>query len=118
MVFYFSRRIFSGSPIARMLLIIAVTYYLLMHLSFLIDQSSADRYLAPIYPLVLIAVFHLAERSTYLKHKLIKIIVVIWLLYPMSRLIKNTIFWQAKICQEDRASTSVHLMENSLVKQE
>ena len=86
----------SGDPALQILLVIGLSYYLLMHVSFLIYESSAERYLVPIYPLIAILSFKLLEEFTLRKRKWIVYLAVIWLLYPFSRTVKNSLFWREK----------------------
>ena len=111
-ILFLTRRNIKRSYIARTLLIVIASYYFMMHTSFLIDESSADRYLVPIYPLAIILIFHLLAQVSVQGHKLLKYLVVIWLLYPAGRTVKNTIFWKDKICNEAQNVTSVNIKDN------
>lgn len=101
----------SKPGVVKIFLIISLTYYILMHISFLIVESSADRYLMPIYPLVAITVFSIFE-SLSIKVKWPIIIVLVWLIYPVSRTIKNSLFWKEKICADNKDAISEILMDN------
>jgi hypothetical protein len=115
---YFLRGQLSKSDQAKSLLIISASYYVLMHVSFLIDESSADRYLMPIYPLFLIAFVSLLEKTVIRRSHWMKYLVIIWLLYPLTRTVKNTFFWREKICNELQTKTSSPINENYDLKQD
>jgi len=89
-------------------MIIFAVYYLGIHLFFRIPMSSSEKYLAPILPLLIIVLFFTLDRL-YTKRKVLLLSVcLIWLLYPLSRSIKNSIFWKAKICIENNEQNRPH----------
>lgn len=86
------------------LLIIGSTYYLMMHMPFLIDPTSAERYILPVYPVFMILLFMIIDRKLASSANIFATIVIllfIWLSYPVLRIVKNVYFWQDKLCQEN-----------------
>ncbi|MEP0365575.1 MAG: hypothetical protein ABJN36_08835 [Cyclobacteriaceae bacterium] len=76
---------------------IFITYYFLLHTVFRIEYYSAERYLSPVYPLLIIAVFYfLDQKKAFLNlwSKRAIFLMIAWLiLYSAARTTKNVLFW-------------------------
>jgi hypothetical protein len=81
--------------------IIIVTYYILMHLAFKLYISSEERYLVPIFPLfilVALSTIEVLKEKIGVKFSIVKLIIFLWLFYPVVRTVKNAMFWHDKNC--------------------
>lgn len=83
-------------------ILIFVVYYSAFHYFFRIPISSSEKYIAPILPIFILVIFYTLDRLKYAKWNVLLISVcLVWLLYPLSRSIKNSNFWNDKICVEN-----------------
>jgi len=91
----------SPQTILKGFVIIIVTYYILMHLAFKLYISSEERYLMPIFPLFILVAFSTIEvlkEKIGVKFYIVKLIIFLWLFYPVVRTVKNAMFWHDKNC--------------------
>lgn len=85
--------------------IIFLCYYFFLHLVFPVEYYSAERYLTPLYNLLLLSVFlwldeFYPEMRNIIK-KCVLIFISVLLLYSIGRKTKNVVFWNSIRCKEE-----------------
>jgi hypothetical protein len=78
--------------ISVQMLMSVILFYLLFWLIVPADQWEIDRFLAPVFPPLLLLIFYLSEKvkifATYPSW-----ILILLLIYPVIRIVKNALFW-------------------------
>ncbi|OJJ13916.1 hypothetical protein BKI52_44935 [marine bacterium AO1-C] len=93
------------SKFIKTLLIISFVYIICLQFTERVDYHETTRYLAIVFPLVFLVIFQLVELLT--KHfsnnisQAFKIMLLLWLLYPIGRTWKNVTFWHQIRCKEN-----------------
>ncbi|MFY0601144.1 MAG: hypothetical protein JXR03_15815 [Cyclobacteriaceae bacterium] len=89
--------------------VVFLIYYLLIHTVFKIEFYTAERYLTPLYPILIFCFFsYLNERESKLslfKKRALMVFVSIVLLYGTSRTIKNVFFWNEVRAEQNNFKT-------------
>lgn len=99
---------------------IFITYYFLLQLVFDVEYYSAERYLTPLYNLLLFSMFMWFDKNFLLINKTLKKAMLVFLFYLLTygiaRTLKNVVFWNQTRCTEivkpKPASSSQILKEN------
>ena len=86
-------------------LVIFLFYYIALHLVFPIEYDTADRYLTPLYPMLIFTVFSLIDKPfgtwSFLAKKLLVVCTIMIASYGYIRTIKNVHFWHDLRCEEN-----------------
>ena len=81
---------------------IFLCYYLLLHLVFDVAYYSAERYLTPMYSLLILSLFlQLDQKFVVLKsgvRMMAKVLLLAFLVYNIARTTKNVLFWNRTKC--------------------
>lgn len=92
----------QSSLLTRQSAVLVVTYLLGMSVLFRLDVHDRDRYTAVILPFFSMLLFgalqKVADRQTSGTRRMLIVLVIAWLIYPLSRTARNVVQWHAVSC--------------------